>query len=67
MSNKFLEYTYCNSYPPDGKYLCRLDEDDDEPLCIDVICGQAFKSDGKRRYISGFEWKIFDTYPTQRG
>ena len=56
----FKEFTYSETYPPDGKYLCRLDEDDDEPLCITVKDGQAFKPDGKRRLISGFEWKLFD-------
>ncbi len=53
----FEDWTFSESYPLDGEYLCRMDEDDEEPMVINVNNGQAFDN-GKRRIIYGYEWKV---------
>jgi hypothetical protein len=52
------DFKYLESYPKDGKYLCREDgfEDAEE---VEIINGKAFK-DGKQFIIYGYEWLAID-------
>jgi len=50
------QWVYHDAIPEDGVYLCRMDEDDEEPLKLTVSEGKAYKDDGKQRIVMGHEW-----------
>lgn len=53
---KKKQWRYHDAIPADGVYLCRMDEDDDEPLELTVKEGKAYKADGSQRIVMGHEW-----------